>query len=108
MHLQISGPSLGDGSILAESRVQVIGDLIEISLGLLHLLHVLPQEDGEVLGDAPVGLVDEHVLVLGDLLQGVDHLVEAAGGVGLLVGAEVGGHLWMRVSECPGGEKGVT
>ena len=62
--LQVAGPGLRGGRVLAERRVQVVGDLVEVALGLLHLLHVLPQEDGERLHDGLVGLVQQDALVL--------------------------------------------
>ena len=55
--LDIPWPTLASSSVLAECRVQVVGDLVEVTLRLFHLLHVLPQEDRQVFGNAFVCLV---------------------------------------------------
>ena len=55
--LNVSWSTLGRSGILAESRVQIVGDLVEVALRLFHLLHVLPQEDCQVFGNALVCLI---------------------------------------------------
>ena len=55
--LNVSWSTLRGSGILAESRVQIVGDLVEVALRLLHLLHVLPQEDCQVFGNALVCLI---------------------------------------------------
>ena len=68
--LKVPRPSLRGRGILAEGGVQVVGDLVEVTLRLFHLFHVLSQEDCQVFRNALVRLVQKNVLELCDLKQG--------------------------------------
>ena len=60
--LKVPRPSLRGRGILAEGGVQVVGDLVEVTLRLFHLFHVLSQEDCQVFRNALVRLVQKNVL----------------------------------------------
>ena len=102
--LKVPRPSLRGRGILAEGGVQVVGDLVEVTLRLFHLFHVLSQEDCQVFRNALVCLVQENVLELCDLkkvvetillnqkhylLQTLDHSVQALGCFCLLISCKV-------------------